>query len=63
MIHVLDLEPQRIVDSWVPMIPVSAPAVGGMDHFSYRTFQFGETLTALAKRAGLDLSDVKLIKD
>jgi hypothetical protein len=62
-IQVLELQPQRFVDGWVPMLPVSAPATGSRDLSSYRNFHFGETLPALAKQAGLELSDVKLIHE
>lgn len=40
---------------------VSASAMGAPDLSRYRSFQFGETLPAVAKQAGLELSDVKLI--
>jgi hypothetical protein len=63
VIQVLGLEPQRLVNSWAPLIPISVPVVGGMDLSRYRNFQFGETLPALAKQAGLDLSEVKLIHE
>ena len=62
-IQILDLQPQHFVDSWVPTTAVSAPAVGAMDLSRYRNFQFGEKLPALAKQAGLDLSEVKLIHE
>ena len=62
-IQVLELQPQRFVDGWVPMMSVSAPATGSWDLSRYRNFQFGETLTALTKQAGLELSDVKLIHE
>jgi hypothetical protein len=62
---ILDLaaEHRRFLDGWPQAVPVSAPAVGGRDLSRYRSFQFGETLTALAKQAGLALSDVKLIHE
>ena len=63
VIQVLGLEPQRLVNSWAPLIPISVPVVGGMDLSRYRNFQFGETLPALAKQIGLDLSEVKLIHE
>ena len=40
---------------------VSAPAMGAPDLSRYRGFQFGETLAAVAKQAGLDVSEAKLI--
>ena len=62
-VQVLELQPQRVFDSWLPMAAASAPGVGAPDLSRYRNFQFGETLPALAKQAGLDLSDVKLIQE
>jgi len=60
---ILDLRSQhrRFFDGWPQAVPVSAPAMGARDLSRYRNFQFGETLPALAKQAGLQLSDVKLI--
>ena len=37
--------------------------MGALDLSRYRNFQFGETLPALAKQAGLELSDAKLIHE
>ena len=62
-VQVLELQPQRVFDSWLTMTAASAPGVGAPDLSRYRNFQFGETLPALAKQAGLDLSDVKLIHE
>jgi len=62
-IQVFALQPQRFVDGWIPMLPVSAPATGSWDLSRYRNFQFGETLPALAKQAGLELSEVKLVHE
>jgi len=61
----LDLgsQPRRFLDGWLQAVPVSAPAMGARDLSRYRNFQFGETLPALAKQAGLELSDVKLIHE
>jgi len=60
---ILDLgsEHRRVLDGWLQAVPVSAPAMGALDLSRYRNFQFGETLPALAKQAGLELSDAKLI--
>jgi hypothetical protein len=52
---------RRILDGWLQAASVSAPAMGAPDLSRYRVFQFGETLPAVAKQAGLELSDVKLI--
>jgi hypothetical protein len=45
------------------MLPVLAPAVRGTDLSRYRNFQFGESLPTLAREAGLDVSEVKLIHE
>jgi hypothetical protein len=62
---ILDLKSQnpRFFDGWLQAAPVPAPAMGAWDLSRYRNFQFGETLPALAKQAGLELSDVKLIHE
>jgi len=44
-------------------VPVSAPTSSAPDLSRYRSFQFGETLPAVAKQAGLALSDAKLIHE
>jgi len=51
---------QALYGLWVP---VSASAMGAPDLSRYRAFQFGETLPAVAKQAGLELSGVKLIHE
>jgi hypothetical protein len=48
-------------DDLLKLVPVSAPATGGPDLSSYRGFRFGETLPAVARQAGLDVSQAKLI--
>jgi len=53
---------QALYGLW-QVVPVSAPAMGAPDLSRYRAFQFGETLPAVAKQAGLELSDVKLIHE
>jgi hypothetical protein len=62
---ILDLGSQhrRFLDGWLQAVPVSAPGMDALDLSRYRNFQFGETLPALAKQAGLELSDVKLIHE
>jgi len=60
-IQELGLQPRRGFDGWLQAVPVSAPAMGALDLSHYRGFQFGEKLLALAKQAGLELSDAKLI--
>ena len=62
-IQELGLQPRRVFDGWLQAVPVSAPAMGAPDLSRYRDFQFGETLPALAKQAGLELSDAKLIHE
>ena len=52
---------RRVLSDWMQLAPVAAPGMGALDLSRYRDFQFGETLPALAKQAGLELSDVKLI--
>ena len=53
-IQELGLQPRRVLDGWLQAVPVSAPAMGALDLSRYRNFQFGETLPAVAKQAGLD---------
>ncbi len=60
-IQELGLQPRSGFDGWLQAAAVSAPATGAPDLSRYRDFQFGETLPALAKQAGLKLSDAKLI--
>jgi hypothetical protein len=52
---------RHVLGGWLQAAPVSAPAMGALDLSRYRNFQFGEALPALAKQAGLALSDAKLI--
>jgi len=54
---------RHVLDGWLQAVSVSAPAAGAPDLSRYRGFHFGETLPALAKQAGLDLSDVKVIHE
>ena len=53
-IEEMGLQHRRVLDGWLQAAPVSAPAMGAPDLSRYRNFQFGETLPALAKQAGLD---------
>ncbi len=53
----------RVLDGWLQAVPIAAPAMGTLDLSRYRNFQFGETLPAVAKQAGLTLSDAKLIHE
>ncbi len=57
----LGLQPQHSLRFLVPTYPLSAPAMGAPDLSRYRGFQFGERLPAVAKQAGLDVSEAKLI--
>ena len=59
----LGLQHRHFLDGWLQAVPVSVPAIGARDLSLYRNFQFGETLPALAKQAGLALSDAKLIHE
>ena len=53
-IQVLDLQPQRFVDGWVPMIPVFSPCHGRTGSFPLSEFSVWETLTGTLEtgRAG-----------
>jgi hypothetical protein len=62
-IQEMGLQQRRVLDVWLQAVPVPAPAMGALDLSRYRNFQFGETLPALAKQAGLALSDAKLIHE
>ena len=59
----LGSQPRRGFDRLLQAVPVSTPAMGALDLSRYRGFEFGETLAAVAKQAGLALSDVKLIHE
>jgi len=60
-IQALGFLPRRGLDGFLPVVLVSAPAMGAPDLSRYRGFQFGETLPAVAKQAGLDVAEAKLI--
>jgi len=62
-IQELGLQPRRGFSGLLQLVPVSAPARGGLDLSRYRGFQFGETLPAVAKQAGLDVSQAKVIHE
>ena len=53
-IRALGFQPLRPFDGWLQAVPISAPATSAPDLSRYRSFQFGETLTAVAKQAGLE---------
>jgi len=59
----LGLQPQRVLNGLLRAVPFSAPAMGAPDLSRYRDFQFGEKLPSLAKQAGLELSNAKLIHE
>ena len=60
-IQELGLQPRRGFGGLLQLVPVSAPALGGPDLSRYRGFQFGETLPEVARQAGLDVSQAKVI--
>jgi len=60
-IQALGFLPRGAPAGLLEVVPVSAPAMGGPDLSRYRRFQFGETLPAVAKQAGLDVSQAKVI--
>jgi hypothetical protein len=62
-IQALGLEPRRALGALLRAVPTSAPALGAPDLSGYRGFQFGETLPAVAKQAGRELSEAKLIHE
>jgi hypothetical protein len=62
-IQELGLQPRRGFGGLLQLVPVSAPALGGPDLSRYRGFQFGETLPAVAKQAGVDASQAKVIHE
>ncbi len=62
-IQELGLQPRRGFGGLLQLAPVSAPALGVPDLSRYRGFKFGETLPAVAKQAGLDVSQAKVIHE
>jgi hypothetical protein len=59
----LGLQPQRPLRSSLPGQPLSMPAMGLPDLSHYRGFHFGETLLEVAKQAGLEVSEARLIHE
>ncbi|MDR3677956.1 MAG: hypothetical protein P4N24_20915 [Acidobacteriota bacterium] len=59
----LGAQHRRVPGDWMELAPVAAPGMGALDLSHYRNFQFGETLPALAKQTGLELSGVRLIHE
>jgi len=62
-IQELGLQPRRGFGGLLQLVPVSAAALGVPDLSRYRGFQFGERLPAVAKQAGLDVSQAKVIHE
>jgi len=62
-IQALGFMPRGVPDGLLQVVPVSVPPMGGPDLSRYRRFQFGETLPAVAKQAGLDVSQAKVIHE
>jgi len=62
-IRALRFQPLRPFDGLLQALPISAPATSAPDLSRYRSFQFGETLPAVAKQAGLEISAAKLIHE
>ncbi len=62
-IQALEFQPGQAFDGLRQLVPVTAPALSAPDLSSYRGFQFGETLPAVAKHAGLEISAAKLIHE
>jgi len=62
-IQALGFLPRGAPDGLLEVVPVSEPAMSGPDLSRYRGFQFGETLPAAAKQAGLDVSQAKVIHE
>jgi hypothetical protein len=68
VMHPLPIAPRggqhsRALDGLPPAASVSTPSMGAHDLSLYRDFHFGETLPAVAKQAGLEMSGVKLIHE
>ena len=62
-IRALRFQPLRPFAGLLQVLPISAPPTSAPDLSRYRSFQFGETLTAVAKQAGLETSGAKLIHE
>jgi hypothetical protein len=61
LIRELPLQPQRVFGVSLPADPIMAPSVDKPDFSRYREFQFGLNLPAIAKLAGLEASEAKVI--
>jgi hypothetical protein len=61
VIRQLELQPQRSLDFLLQAVPVSAPLIHAQDLSSYREFQFGMSLLAVAKQVNLQPSEAKVI--
>jgi len=61
LIRELPLQPQRVFSVSLPADPARAPSVDKPDFSRYREFQFGVDLPAIAKLAGLETSQAKVI--
>jgi hypothetical protein len=61
LIRELPLQPQRAFGVSLPADPRMAPSVDKPDFSRYREFQFGVNLPAIAKLAGLEASQAKVI--
>ncbi len=61
LIRELPLQPQRILAVSLQANPGMAPAIDAQDLSRYREFQFGMNLLAVAKQAGLQPSEAKVI--
>jgi hypothetical protein len=61
VIRQLELQPQRSLDFLLQAVPVSAPLIHAQDLSSYREFQFGMSLLAVAKQVNLQPSEAKEI--
>jgi hypothetical protein len=60
-LQALGFLPRGAPEGLLQVVPVSGTAMDGSDLSRYRGFQFGETLPAVAKQAGLEVSEAKLI--
>ena len=55
-IQALGFQSRQDLDGLWRAVPVWVPAMGAPDLSRYRGFQFGERLPAVAKQAGMDVS-------
>src|SRR3989442_6712581 len=61
VIQELELQRQRFLGFSLQADPVSTPLIYAQDLSRYREFQFGMSLPAIAKHAGLEPSQAKVI--